>query len=62
MNSLEIVVALNALLNLAADAKINFNRLQQLRDQAEREGRQITADELKLLARDSQAAIDRLPE
>jgi len=60
MSSLEIIVAINALLNLALEAGINMQKLNTLRAQAEAEGRQLTAEELRSLADDAQNAIDRI--
>ena len=60
MSSLELITAINALLNLAMQMGINMQKLQALREQAAVEGRELTSDELRGLAEDAQAAIDRI--
>ncbi len=60
MSSLELITAINALLNLAMELGINMQKLQALREQAVAEGRELTSDELRGLAEDAQAAIDRI--
>lgn len=60
MSSLELITAINALLNLAMELGINMQKLQALREQAAVEGRELTSDELRGLAEDAQAAIDRI--
>ena len=60
MGSLELIVAINALLNLAVDAGINMQKLNTMRAKAESEGRQLNTEELRSLAEDAQAAIDSI--
>jgi len=62
MSKLEIITALNALLNLAIDAGINIQKLNAIRARAKAEGRQITVAELQELSDAAQAAIDRLAD
>lgn len=60
MSSLELIVAINALLNLAVDAGINMQKLNAMREKAKSEGRALNAEELFSLANDAQDAIDRI--
>ena len=60
MSTLELIVAINALLNLAVDAGINMQKLNAIREKAKTEGRVISVAELKSLADDAQNAIDRI--
>lgn len=62
MSKLEIITALNALLNLAIEAGINIQKLNAIRARAKAEGRQITVAELQELSDAAQAAIDRLAD
>jgi hypothetical protein len=60
MEVLAIINALNALMKVGAEIGININKLNELRNKAEAEGRELTPLELQSLARDSQDAIDTL--
>lgn len=62
MNTLELITALNALLNLAADARINIEELQTARMRAEAEGRELSAEELRELSDKAREAVNQLPE
>ncbi|ALO46582.1 hypothetical protein [Pseudohongiella spirulinae] len=60
MDAIKVIQIINLALDLAADAHISIKKLQALREAAQAEGRQITADELRSLASDAQDAIDRI--
>jgi len=60
MNALAVLELLNIALKIAETAGVNYNKLVQARQKAALEGREISADELKALAADSQQAIDAL--
>ena len=59
-NKLEILTLLNAITNIAINAKINVDKFNNLRQWAKTNNRQITKEELKSLADDAQSAIDSL--
>lgn len=60
MNALQVLTILNAALELASNAGINLQKLHDLRAKAKAEHRAISYVELQSLARDAQAAIDKV--
>lgn len=57
MSTLELLTAINALLNLAADAKINIQKLNDMRNAS---GGKLTIEDLQELSNDAQTAIDSI--
>lgn len=60
MNPIEIMRLLSLAMNLASQAGVNLKRFNEMRAQAEAEGRDITEEELKTLANEAQAAINEI--
>ena len=55
---LQIVQALSGLIELAADAGVDIKRLADLKANAKAEGRDLSDEELLLLANSAQTSID----
>lgn len=60
MEVIAIIKALSALMDIASSAGVNFQKLQAMRAEAAARGEELSADDLKALADDAQAAIDKL--
>lgn len=60
MNALEILKLLNLAMNVAESAGVNYVKLMDMRREAKNAGRDLNDHDLKLLAADAQAAIDKL--
>ena len=60
MNALAVAQALNALLQIAADAGVNYRRLMLTYERARQEGREPTEEELLESARARDEAIDQI--
>jgi len=57
MEVLQILTALNALMNLAVDAKINLEKLEQMRQSS---GGDLSEEDIQVLADDAQDAINSI--
>ena len=60
MSAFEILQLLNLAMKMAEAAGVNYVKLMDLRQQARDAGRELNDHDLKLLAADAQAAIDKL--
>ena len=60
MEVLAIINALTALMQAGRELGVNIQKLNELVDRADIEGRSISQEELEELASDSQRAIDAL--
>lgn len=58
MNALEAIAALEAVINLAVSAGVNFQKLAAMREA--NGGEPLTAEQRQELEDDAQSAIDRL--
>jgi ligand-binding sensor domain-containing protein len=60
MEVLAVIEALNALMKVATAAGVNIQKLQAMRAEAAARGEELSIDDLKALADDAQAAINKL--
>lgn len=60
MNPIQVIQALNLLMNLATQIGVNLDKYLELRGKAEAEGRDITLDEVEQVLRESQVSLDSL--